>query len=309
LPEIIDNSIDVEQHIDYKKGGGDRSSENGVDNSNVLVHRLYGAIKIDGQIYRVKTTLKEFSGKDKSLPYDYRVTKLELLISGSEASDALSNSNVKSLKTISSAKLLNGVEKSYDKGVKLLDASENAASDRARLRFIGEKGAARLDAHEEGTTRLDNLAVAREMETAGKDAKAIKLATGWERGADGKWRYETADFTVKQETLPMTRAKSLRDKCEELAKREHDYQVKIDRLNYSRSLFPGRNRTPEQKEKIKDIDKQLKSLYKQRNAIAEERMEMQRTHIMLNLAQFDSLTLSVMTTDFLKPILNFMPLM
>lgn len=28
------------------------------------------------------------------------------------------------------------------------------------------------------------------MEKAGKDAKAIKMATGWERGADGKWRYE-----------------------------------------------------------------------------------------------------------------------
>ena len=27
----------------------------------------------------------------------------------------------------------------------------------------------------------------------GKDAKNIRLATGWERGADGKWRYETPD--------------------------------------------------------------------------------------------------------------------
>jgi hypothetical protein len=50
LPEIIDNSIDVEQHIDYKKEGGDRSSGNGVDNSKILIHRLYGAIRIDGQI-------------------------------------------------------------------------------------------------------------------------------------------------------------------------------------------------------------------------------------------------------------------
>ena len=63
-----------------------------------------------------------------------------------------------------------------------------------RWRFIGEKGASNLDAYEEANTRLDNLAVAREMEKSGKDAKAIKMATGWERGADGKWRYETADF-------------------------------------------------------------------------------------------------------------------
>ena len=63
-----------------------------------------------------------------------------------------------------------------------------------RFRFIGEQGAANLDRVEEATTRLDNLKVAREMESAGKDAKSIKMATGWERGADGKWRYETADI-------------------------------------------------------------------------------------------------------------------
>ena len=64
------------------------------------------------------------------------------------------------------------------------------------FRFIGEKGAANLDKAEEATTRLDNLNVAREMEKSGKDAKAIKLATGWERGADGKWRYEVQDFGI-----------------------------------------------------------------------------------------------------------------
>ena len=63
-----------------------------------------------------------------------------------------------------------------------------------RFRFIGEQGAANLDRVEEATTRLDNLKVAREMESAGKDAKSIKMATGWERGADGKWRYETTDI-------------------------------------------------------------------------------------------------------------------
>lgn len=62
-----------------------------------------------------------------------------------------------------------------------------------RFRFIGERGARNLDKTEEATTRLDNLAVAREMETAEKDAKTIKMATGWERGADGLWRYEVDD--------------------------------------------------------------------------------------------------------------------
>lgn len=69
--------------------------------------------------------------------------------------------------------------------------------DDIRYRFIGEIGARNLDAVEEATTRLDNLSVAREMENAGKDAKSIKMATGWERGADGKWRYETKDFEYR----------------------------------------------------------------------------------------------------------------
>ena len=73
--------------------------------------------------------------------------------------------------------------------------------DGVRFRFIGEKGAANLDRVEEATTRLDNLAIAREMESSGKEAKAIKMATGWERGADKKWRYEVEDFDVDVEGL------------------------------------------------------------------------------------------------------------
>ena len=62
-----------------------------------------------------------------------------------------------------------------------------------KYQIIGEKGAEALDKAQEATIRMDNLSVAREMEKSGKDAKAIRLATGWERGADGKWRYEIPD--------------------------------------------------------------------------------------------------------------------
>ena len=66
-----------------------------------------------------------------------------------------------------------------------------------RNMFVGEKGATEADKAEDVSTRLDNLSVARRMEEAGKDAKAIKMATGWERGTDGKWRYETGDAKIK----------------------------------------------------------------------------------------------------------------
>ena len=75
-----------------------------------------------------------------------------------------------------------------DKAIKVLDTY---------YQFLGEQGAANLDRAEEASTRLDNLAVAREMEDAGRDAKTVKLATGWERGADGKWRYEIPDGKIR----------------------------------------------------------------------------------------------------------------
>ena len=70
-------------------------------------------------------------------------------------------------------------------------------SDDIAFSIIGEKGASALDRADEVTHRMDNLNIAREMETTGKDAKAIRLATGWERGADGKWRYEIEDIEIK----------------------------------------------------------------------------------------------------------------
>ena len=71
------------------------------------------------------------------------------------------------------------------------------SSDNIRFSLAGERGAAAADKAEERTARMNNLSVARKMEEEKKDAKAIKMATGWERGADGKWRYEMPDAKIK----------------------------------------------------------------------------------------------------------------
>lgn len=73
----------------------------------------------------------------------------------------------------------------------------NSRKNDIRFMFAGEKGAAEADKAEEKNYRMDNLKVAEEMERGKKDAKVIKLATGWERGADGKWRYEMPDAKIK----------------------------------------------------------------------------------------------------------------
>ncbi len=186
LPDVIRESVDAEQHADFKKGeDGVRSAANGV-NPNVTIHRLYGAVRMDGKLYRVKVTLKEDVKSERSAKkaYSYEATKIELLagtLVKPEGDDPNTNNS------ITAANLLNGVEKSYDGGKFFEDYNK------IREQFIGEKGAAAADHAEEVNTRLDNLSVAREMEAEKKDAKAIKMATGWERGADGKWRYEVGD--------------------------------------------------------------------------------------------------------------------
>ena len=354
LPDVIRESVDAEQHPDYKKGeDGSRSVGNGV-NEHVTIHRLYGAVNIDGKTYRVKVTLKEDrTNNEPQKAYSYEATKIELLAGQhEEAVTSSRNSN----NSITAANLLQDIEKSYGNGEKLLDCSkvvdengeprvvyhqtnstifvnrktgenfenlgwkekdywQNEASEEEwndtweeqdfysfdnkthgrrsvempafffspvydeyheygdrtveaflnirnpivnpdipnrgvtdtagedamkaliergydgfireydgeveeinaffpsqiksaeenvgtfdgenpdiRYQFVGEKGAAAMDKAEEANVRLDNLAVAREMEASGKDAKAVKLATGWERGGDGKWRYEIEDF-------------------------------------------------------------------------------------------------------------------
>ena len=87
----------------------------------------------------------------------------------------------------------------YDNKGNVIPPSKRFNSRKSDIRFslAGERGAAAADKAEERTIRMDNLSVARKMEEEKKDAKAIKMATGWERGADGRWRYEMPDAKIK----------------------------------------------------------------------------------------------------------------
>lgn len=87
----------------------------------------------------------------------------------------------------------------YDDKGDVIPPSKRFNSRKSDIRFMfgGEKGAAEADKADEQTIRMDNLDVAKQMEEAKKDAKAIKMATGWEKGVDGKWRYEMPDAKIK----------------------------------------------------------------------------------------------------------------
>jgi hypothetical protein len=160
LTDVIHESIEAEIHPDYNKDeDGNRSIENG-HGDNILVHRLYGAVQLDGKTYRVKTTMQEFRGGEENKPHSYEVTKIELLEGSKTAnesdslplSNATNNSENELLdspgerenpdkphsdapsNSISVAKLLNGVEKSYDSGKKLLEESKNLTDEETYFR-------------------------------------------------------------------------------------------------------------------------------------------------------------------------------
>ena len=131
LPEIIHDSVDVETTPDFKKDeNGVRKVGNEI-NKNVLIHRCYGAVEINGNIYRVKITLKEYKDKNEAnKAYSYEATKIELF-AGTLANDRKTTTDPGTNNSISVAKLLKDVEMSYRPGVKVL---EESAKQRARLR-------------------------------------------------------------------------------------------------------------------------------------------------------------------------------
>ena len=141
LPNVIANSIEVEEHADYAKDkSSKRSAENEV-NAQSLMHRFYGAVNIDGKLYRVKTTIREYADTNRNAnAHNYELTKIELLDAPSVGGIETSNRPVAmtSNSSISVAKLLKDVEKSYDSGKKVLDESRKADENPILYRDGGE---------------------------------------------------------------------------------------------------------------------------------------------------------------------------
>ncbi len=148
LPEVISESIEAEVHPDYSKNNNaKRTSENEI-NGDSLIHRFYGAVEVDGETFRVKTTIIENGVAQKNKPHSYEVTAVELIEDAvpqpdnhgrigrprfSETQHIVEDES-SSGNSISAAKLLKGIEKSYDSGKFLLEESEKA-SESPLVRF------------------------------------------------------------------------------------------------------------------------------------------------------------------------------
>lgn len=90
----------------------------------------------------------------------------------------------------------------YDDNGNVIPLSErfNPRKEDIRYSLIGEVGASNIEDYGRYGSPMFNLEMARELEAMGKSAKKIRLATNWERGADGKWRFEIMDGTYNHPT-------------------------------------------------------------------------------------------------------------
>lgn len=96
----------------------------------------------------------------------------------------------------------------------------------SRYRIVGEKGVNSIAGREE-LYITDNLALAKELHSRGVDDNTIIRSTGWERGIDGKWRYEKSDTDMRM-NLDMMTENALRARIEVLNK-QHQYDETISK--------------------------------------------------------------------------------
>ncbi|MCF0159936.1 MAG: hypothetical protein HUJ99_04040 [Bacteroidaceae bacterium] len=124
LENVIGNGIEVEEHADYLKNKQDER-DGALINPNAIMHRFYGAVRIDGKTYRIMTLMREDNRSSRGNGiYAYDLQKIELL--PSKESSSANGSDTNNIAGISTANILQDVEKSYDKGENLLDESKKS---------------------------------------------------------------------------------------------------------------------------------------------------------------------------------------
>ena len=131
LPSVIKDSIIGEIHADANKINDVRKFEYGINPNNEIT-RLYGAVRIDEDYYRVKVTLKrDITNKEPFGAYSYEATSIEVLKEDIKENRAMAGHTEAAVtasrfsnSSISAAKLLKDVEKSHLPGEKLLDNSQ-----------------------------------------------------------------------------------------------------------------------------------------------------------------------------------------
>lgn len=106
LRDIIRESELVDEHPHYKKDINGTRKPNEI-HQGTSIHVLYGAIRYNGETYRVKTTLRKFTDINKTTKaYSYEVNTIEVLSKSSEGTQTFSLEST----SITGENLLRGVK-------------------------------------------------------------------------------------------------------------------------------------------------------------------------------------------------------
>lgn len=155
IPQIIENSI----YIDSADNHDTKK------NPNVSKYHYYVCgLKIGGVDYTVR--MVEAEDKDGNRYYDHKLTHIE-------KGNLIDNNETAFVQT---------------SPTELSSTPGTGAEERNRPTNRGEIQAAPI------SKSKDRVLISLLQTNERENARKIKIATGWERGADGKWRYETPDF-------------------------------------------------------------------------------------------------------------------
>ena len=139
LDEVINKSVEVEEHPDYIKGKDGKRGE--YINPNAIMHRFYGVAIIDGVPCRIMTLMREDARSEESNGiHSYEVQKIEMLDNELPSISNGVGTQINELSAYPLAKLLKGVEKAYDKGKYLLEESEKRSAGLREQRMGGADG-------------------------------------------------------------------------------------------------------------------------------------------------------------------------
>ena len=137
IDEVINKSVEVEEHPDYIIKGKD-GIRGAAINPNAIMHRFYGLAIIDGIPCRIMTLLREdIRSEESNGIHSYEVQKIEVLDNELPSTSNGVGTQINDLSAYPLAKLINGVEKSYDKGKNLLEESEKHSDSLREQRVYG----------------------------------------------------------------------------------------------------------------------------------------------------------------------------
>ena len=142
--------------------------------------------------------------------------------------------------------------------------------DDIRFQLVGKKGAAEADKANEETVRMDNLKVAEEMEKEGKNVYSIWAATGWNRGKDGQWRYETPDADADVVSAMEKAKKQQTTKVRELQKKQDQLLDEYGKISGSIPHKLDSRYTEEEKAKYREMRKRREQLWKEYQEASKE---------------------------------------